>query len=617
LAACPEPSAFESGFTLTATGPGGAGGGDTGTVSFSIAGSQSYQTQTATLGTAPMVNGVATLMVTGKPLTGNPIIPGDYAVNGSFVATGHALAANLPGTHTINLAPSTVTLTPAPPSTTLGPTYYYGQGVNGYVHFNTFDPAYPATGTWTQLSNGVAVPGCVDLSVTAAGGSSCPYGYPQLLDAGNYVFTEAYNGGPANGDPINASSVSAPYAFAVIPDTTAVNSLISSLNPAPVGTPVTFTVTLTGNAAVPTGTVQFLDGTNMIGSGTLNASGQASFTTSTLAVGTHPMTAVYAATLDFNGVTSPVLSQVITALPAQPLGSAVTLSSSVNPSLLGQAVTFTAAASVPGPFPFLIQSGTIAFLDGASVIGTGAIDQFGRATFTTSTLALGSHPITASYPGGMDAGGQAIAASVSAVLTQVVVHGLQNAPPGFTLTVTPNPVVLKPGTTGVELVTVAALSGFSQAVTLGCTGTNSSNELGCDFVAETIPAGGGATTLDLTTTAPYACGGSPTKPYLKQGEAALVVPACGVPARRTRLSGWLAAEVGVPMMAGLAWMWPKRRRRWAQLLALVMLAGVVGLSGCGNCSNLGTRPGNYGVTVTATAGSVTHSVVLKIDVLDP
>jgi hypothetical protein len=49
----------------------------------------------------------------------------------------------------------------------------------------------------------------------------------------------------------------------------------------------------------------------------------------------------------------------------------------------------------------------------------------------------------------------------------------------------------------------------------------------------------------------------------------------------------------------------------------VMLAGVVGLSGCGNCSNLGTRPGNYGVTVTATAGSVTHSVVLKIDVLDP
>jgi hypothetical protein len=50
---------------------------------------------------------------------------------------------------------------------------------------------------------------------------------------------------------------------------------------------------------------------------------------------------------------------------------------------------------------------------------------------------------------------------------------------------------------------------------------------------------------------------------------------------------------------------------------MVMLAGIVGLSGCGNCTNLGTKPGNYEVTVVGTAGSTTQSVQLKVDVLDP
>ena len=613
VAACPEPSAFEGAFTLTATVPGGASA--TGTVTFSIAGSQSYESQSASLGTAPVVNGVATMMVTGKPLgAGTPIIPGTYAVTGSYLAANSALAVNLPGTHTINLAPTTVTLTPAPPSSTLAPTYFYGQGVNGYVHFNTLDGAYPATGSWTQLSNGVPVPGCINLSVTAVGGSECPYGYPTLLDAGSYAFTEAYNGGPANGDPINASSVSTPYAFTVMPDTTTASALTSSLNPAPAGTAVTFTVTLTGNAAVPTGTVQLLDAGSLIGTGALNAAGQASFTTSALAVGTHPITAVYAATLDFQGVTSAVLSQVIQAVPAT---SFVSLTSSLNPSLVGQPVTFTAAASVPGPFPFLIQSGTMTFRDGTAVIGTGAINQYGRVTFTTAKLGMGSHLITASYPGGTSPGGEVIAPAVSPALTQVVDAGIRSAPPGFTLTVTPNPVVVKPGSTGVELVTVTAISGFSQAVTLSCTGTNSSNELGCGFLETTIPAGGGATTLDLVTTAPYACGGSPTKPYVKQASLA---PSCGVgssPGDKVQESGWRLVGVGGAMAAGLVWMWPRRRRRWARLLGLVMLAGVVGLSGCGNCTNLGTRPGNYEVTVIGTAGSMTQSVVLKLTVQVP
>jgi hypothetical protein len=194
-------------------------------------------------------------------------------------------------------------------------------------------------------------------------------------------------------------------------------------------------------------------------------------------------------------------------------------------------------------------------------------------------------------------------------------------PPGFALTVTPNPVSLKPGSTGVLLATVQTFSGFNQPVTLSCTGTDSSNELGCAFLEPTLPGSGGATTLDLTTTAPYPCGGSPTKPYLKQ---AGFLPSCAAgispdssAGHATQARAWWAFAFGVPTVASLMLIGGRRRTHWVRLMALMMLAGVVGLSGCGNCSNLGTEPGHYEVTVIATAGSVSHSVVVKLTVLDP
>jgi hypothetical protein len=625
VVACAEPSAFEGAFTLTATiVPSSTGSAATGTVTFSIAGTTTAQTPLTTLGTATVVNGVATLAVSGTPLTSTtgvpaPIIPGQYTVKGDYFAKNSALAVELPGTHTINLGPTTVTLTPAPPTVTLGPTFFYGQGINGYVSFGVLDAAqYPTTGSWTQLSNGVPVPGCIDLPFYVNGvpvASSCPYGYPQLLDSGTYVFTEAYNGGPMNGDPVNASGMSAPYAFAVIPDTTAVSSLTSSLNPATYGMAVTFTATLTGNAATPTGQVSFLDGANLLGVGTLNASGQASFATSSLTVGTHPITAAYAATQNFNAASSAALQQVI---ELAPLVSAVVLQSSLNPSLQGQTVTFTATVSVPGPFVRLIQSGTVSFLDGGTVIGTGTINKLGVATFSTATLALGSHAITASY-GGATSGSQAIQPSVSAVLTQVVTVSIGEAPPGFTLRVSPNPARVPAGQTAILLVTVQALSGFAEPVTLSCAGLP--GESTCMFIEATIPAGGGATTLELATTAPHNCG-DPTHPYAKPGGLAA---ACTGGSRL-----WASArerrglEFGGPLLAGLILLLP-RRRRWLRgrgvLVAVALLAGLVGLSGCGgNCTDLGTYPGAYTVTVTGTAQgatALTQSVAVPLTVQVP
>ena len=68
------------------------------------------------------------------------------------------------------------------------------------------------------------------------------------------------------------------------------------------------------------------------------------------------------------------------------------LSASKNPSSFGQAVTFTARVTGFSP------TGTVIFFDGGIQIGTGAL-AVGTATFTTSSLTVGSHSITAQYGG--------------------------------------------------------------------------------------------------------------------------------------------------------------------------------------------------------------------------
>lgn len=90
--------------------------------------------------------------------------------------------------------------------------------------------------------------------------------------------------------------------------------------------------------------------------------------------------------------------------------TATALVSSQNPSTAGQAVTFTATVTGPGGVP----TGSVTFNDAGTAIGT-AVLAGGTATFSTSSLVAGTHPITASY------GGSAVyQASTSPTLTQTV-----------------------------------------------------------------------------------------------------------------------------------------------------------------------------------------------------
>jgi probable HAF family extracellular repeat protein len=89
-----------------------------------------------------------------------------------------------------------------------------------------------------------------------------------------------------------------------------------------------------------------------------------------------------------------------------------TLSSSLNPSVLGQSVTITAAVnSIAGPPP---NGEEVVFKQGTTVLATVPLTG-GVASFTTSTLIVGQHKIVATY-----AGDTIYAASKSLILTQVV-----------------------------------------------------------------------------------------------------------------------------------------------------------------------------------------------------
>jgi YVTN family beta-propeller protein len=171
-------------------------------------------------------------------------------------------------------------------------------------------------------------------------------------------------------------------------------TIASDNNPAVLGQTVTFTVTVSASGGRrPLGRVTILDNGNLIGASVLRG-GQIRLITSTLAVGSHTITAIYHGDKNFAGSTGSLTGnpQVI-----NQANTNTVVTSSLNPAVFGQSVTFTATIS-PAPPGSVTPSGMVTFLDGVNSIGTGMLNN-GVATLTTSSLTAGSHTITASYGG--------------------------------------------------------------------------------------------------------------------------------------------------------------------------------------------------------------------------
>ncbi|QAY72648.1 Ig-like domain repeat protein [Agromyces protaetiae] len=202
--------------------------------------------------------------------------------------------------------------------------------------------------------------------------------------------------------------------------TATTTSLRSSANPSTFGRPVTFTAIVRaadapgwgapGSAGlIWGGTVEFFDGATSLGNVPVGAGGAASLTTGALGVGVHRITAVYGASV-FGGGSSAVLWQTVAKTT-----TATKLTHSPTSSRPGDPVTFTATVTPRGGGA--VGGGFVQFRDGNRILALAvAVAADGKATFTTSALAAGSHRITASYSG--SAGLAASSASLTHSVTK-------------------------------------------------------------------------------------------------------------------------------------------------------------------------------------------------------
>lgn len=346
---------------------------------------------------------------------------GGFSAVGSLNGVGIALTSSMPDVRTAVIGQS-LTLSVAVTNTG-------GSGVTPTGTVTLQDTVYSVVSgvlqhTTTTLASNVALDGSGNASVATSS-----------LSADKHFITANYSG-DSNFSGGNSSLIQIVHANA------SATTLTSSSNPATPGQQITLSAKVAAvpsGSSIPTGQVTFLDGTTVIGQAPLNTSGVASFSTSTLSTGSHNLSAVYASDTVFATSTGPLMQSVQGAL-----STTTSLSSSANPSVYTQSVTFT--ASVTPASGSAVPTGTVTFKSGATTLGTGTLDGSGVATFTTSTLAVGSASITAVYGGSGNFHGSTSAAFAQTVnqdgTTSTVVSSQNPSknrkPVKFTATVTVN-----------------------------------------------------------------------------------------------------------------------------------------------------------------------------------
>ncbi len=271
-----------------------------------------------------------------------------------------------------------------------------------------------------------------------------------------------------------------------------------------------------------------------------------------------------------------VVQQSITVSQATPV---VDIVSSANPVLTENAVTLQATVLSAIGTP----TGSVTFMDGAATLGSGTITG-GVATLTTSSLAAGSHNITAVYGGDAN-----FTALTSGTLTQIVED--------FSLNLSAsggNAQTISAGQTATFMFTVGPSSGttFPTAVSFTIDGLPAGAT--ADFTPSSLMAGSPSSTVTLNIHAPQ------TANLLPEQRPGKTIPPV--------LWGVLLLPFAIRLRhAG------KRLGGKLPVLALLAFgcAMIAGVSGCGGSSS---SPKTYTITVTAISGSLSHSTTVTLTV---
>jgi hypothetical protein len=214
------------------------------------------------------------------------------------------------------------------------------------------------------------------------------------VECGVYTFA-------AHGSADRSQDTYTPISFAAPQATT--TELSASAPSVQAGHAVTLTATVSPAVA---GTVEFFDGTDSLGSSAVT-DGVATFVTTSLASGAHPITATFTATDAVVASPSTSTAATVTVYGASD-ALPVRVSLSVTPATAeeGTELTYTATVipnlegdSLPTAFP-----GTIVFGEGTGTAGPDAATTYGTASvtgdtavFRTSSLSVGVHTVRGWY----------------------------------------------------------------------------------------------------------------------------------------------------------------------------------------------------------------------------
>jgi autotransporter-associated beta strand protein len=363
LAPTPNPSTYGAAVSIIATVT-SAVGTPTGMVSL-------YNGATL-LGTAALdSSGTATFTTSALPVGANPLTA-TYSSDINYAGSTGTTTENISQA----ISQTTVTATPNPSVT--------GQLVTLTATVTPQAPGVVATGT-VSFFDGATLVGVVPLDGLGVASLTT-----SSLAIGSHSITAVYGGVE------NVAGSTSAVSSTTVTQASTTSVVTSTANPSVFGQATTLTATVTAVApgsGTPTGSVSFFDGATLLGTSPLDGSGTAALTTTSLSVGTQPITAVYSGDGNFLGDTSPVLMQTVSQASTT---SVVT--STPNPSIFGQTVTLSATVTAVAPASG-VPTGTVSFFNGATLLGTIPLDGSGLASISTSEVPVGSQPITAVYNG--------------------------------------------------------------------------------------------------------------------------------------------------------------------------------------------------------------------------
>ncbi len=418
--------------------------------------------------------------------------------------------------------------------------------------------------------------GSAVLGTAPVNGSGVATFATSFLFVGTHILTATYDGD----FNFEASTSNAITEVITGPPTTTVLTTVTP-NPAQPLQPITMAATVSSAFTIPTGTMTFLAGGKALATVPVAANGSAAATVSTLGAGTYKITAVYNGSTEYAASTSNVIVLVVNAAP-----TAITLSAQPSPVYLGLPVTFqVGVAGIPTPSP--VATGTIQIFDGAVSLGTAPLTG-GKATFSTSSLAVGSHTITAVYSGDVNFG-----LSTSAAVTEVVLAS------SFTLGLSPSTVTIKAGQTGQTMVLGSSIGSYSGTLNLSNGQLPMYATIAFNPAVLPLTSGGTASftlSIHTGTLSPGVNKAQNRQPAGSQG---------------TRFPFALAALVALPIFL------LRGRRRLPVLLAVCATASLCAVSiGCTNIYHgfNSVAPGTYIIPITATdsATQTTQSATLTL-----